>query len=282
MSDTSDTTTSDPDDTRPKVLFAVMSAGSPRLSHVESVISIMGRDSLGPDLISLGVAFHQSGPYLDMGRNNLTAECMARSDFDWLIYVDDDIQFTPEAASTLVTTAIAHDRHLACGPYASYDPVMGKVALVAYQLVPYDPTHHTDAQKMSRFVDGRFFHPIPADATPTVPTDISSAGAGFMAVSRHLLTEMAKQYAEPQPWWAVGPVPGFPDPDNPSRDNPVSAAVNIGEDHYFCLRAQAGGHRLLLVPDARVTHIKQMYLPVPDPSHRYDPDSPTLTGRPMD
>lgn len=249
------------------VCFATLSAGQPLLAHVNSLLEIHPRTSLGPEFEVVNVITAQSGPYLDVGRNDLVANALAQSTADWFIWLDDDVQFTPDAARTLLSTAITMSRDFASGPYASWDPIFGP-CIVAYRLTDFDPDIHPEKIEPHRLADGRFFHPIPLDACPTAPTDVSSFGAGFMATSRVMLEDMQSKFANPQPWFAEQVIPG------------VNGGIWLGEDHIFCMRAHHIGYPPLLVPDAKVTHIKRTHLQIPDPTRTYDPESPTLVKNP--
>lgn len=243
-------------DTRIKVCFATLTAGSPQIHHVNSVLSVMSPDSLGSRYEVVGTINGTSGPYLDVGRNDLVLQALERTDADWFIWLDDDIEFTADAARALLDAAIDSGHDIASGPYACIDPHFG-LSICAYRLTPYDPDTHPERLAIAQLADGRFFHPIPLDACPTSPTEVSSFGAGFMATSRALLDLMRAHFAPPQPWFAEMVVPG------------IDGGMWLGEDHIFCLRASHLNRQPLLVPDARVTHIKRMKLAVPDPTRTY-------------
>lgn len=249
---------------KPRVCFATLSAGQPLIQHVNCLLAAQSRDFLGPDFEVCNVITAHSGPYLDVGRNDLVARALSSTDADWFVWLDDDVQFTADAARTLLSTAIAMNRDFASGPYASWDPIFGP-CIVAYRLTAYDPDIHPDAIAPHRLSDGRFFHPIPIDACPRVPTDVSSFGAGFMATSRKMLDHMRSMFANPQPWFAEQVLPG------------IDGGMWLGEDHVFCLRAGHIGYPALLVPDAKVTHIKRTHIAIPEPTRDYDENSPTLT-----
>lgn len=250
-------------DTNPPVTvtFATLTAGRPHIEHVRSTRAVMSPDSLGPGYKVLGVVDGISGPYLDIGRNQLVARLLAddtTSTSDWFIFLDDDIGFTPEHATALLDAAITHDTGCAGGPYVCFDPFYGQ-AICAYRAEHYSPDTHPEGLAPSVQPDGRVLVPVPLHSLPTVPTPVDSFGAGFMAVSRDLLERMRTAFVHPQEWFAELVVPS---------GNPDTGGLWLGEDHVFCIRAAILGSRPLLVPDARVTHYKTAGFVVPDPTHR--------------
>src|SRR5574343_106093 len=246
----------------PKVTFATLSAGQPLLDHMRSVMAVMNTDALGDGYEVVAAVSASSGPYLDMGRNQLIESLMSSPDTrasDWFIFLDDDIIFTPDAARALLDGARASNTLLASGPYACQDPYFG-ASICAYDLTLFDPDVHPAQVERNRLEDGKFFRPIPINACPTSPTPVSAFGAGFMAVHCTLLEKMAGSYRRPQQWFAELVLPGF--------DLGDGEGMWVGEDLVFCLRAH-NFCRPYLIPDARVEHLKRQRLIVPEPSITY-------------
>ena len=260
MSDTTHSEHYDP--TRTNVTFATLSAGSPTLDHMRSVLAVDSPRSLGESYNVLAVVNASSGPYLDMGRNQLVESIIGNEitrDSDWFVFLDDDIVFTPEAARALLDGATKYATRLASGPYACNDPYFG-ASICAYSLTHYDPDVHPAQIERNRLSDGRFFHPIPINACPESPVPIDAFGAGFMAVHTSLIAEMGAAYKNPQRWFAELVLDGF--------GLGEGEGMWLGEDLIFCLRA-ANFTTPYLIPDARVQHQKRQTLIVPEPSVAY-------------
>lgn len=255
-------------DTPITVTFATLSAGQPLLDHMRSVQTVMSSESLGERYKVLCHVSAASGPYLDMGRNQLVETLLNdpdTRDSDWFVMLDDDIVFTPENARDLLdhATSTPTPTLLASGMYACVDPNFGH-SICAYNLTPYDPDVHPEAIAPHRLEDGRFFCPIPIDAAPTTSVPIDAFGAGFMAVHRDLLHRMGAAYKNPQRWFAELVLTGFNPSDDPDAE-PVG--MWIGEDLIFCLRA-ANFTQPYLVP-VGVEHLKRQKLIVPAPTREY-------------
>jgi len=263
MSDTSDT---------PTVTFATLSAGHPHIEHMRSCQSVMGRHSL-PGFEVIAVTSGTSGPYLDIGRNQLVARLLddpLTAASDWFVFLDDDIAFTPEQATALLNGAIAQDTRIASGPYWCMDPNFG-ASICAYQLTAFDEATHPEACRWSVQPDGRFLRVLGFDELASDPLPVTSFGAGFMAVHRTLLLEMRGQFGHPQEWFAEMVIPsGHPD---------VVGGLWLGEDHMFCLRAGVMDEQPYLVPGARgIIHYKTVGMVVPEPQPSSDPAQHAALG----
>lgn len=246
---------------KPTVTFATLSAGHPHIAHMRSCQAVMAHGSLGPNYEVLAVTNGTSGPYLDIGRNQLVKQLLddpVLATSDWFVFLDDDIAFTPSHATALLDAAIASNTRIASGPYWCLDPNFGE-AICAYKLTPYDPAVHPESCHWSIQPDGQFLRVLRFDELGNDPLPVTSFGAGFMAVHRTLLEEFADAFAHPQKWFAEMVLPsGHPE---------SQGGLWHGEDHMFCLRAIALGETPILVPGARgIIHYKTVGMVVPEPT----------------
>lgn len=181
-----------------------------------------------------GFLARTSGPYLDSGRNKLVADFMADDELgDWLLFVDDDIEFSPSDIEELF--AVAHHEHapVVSGVYVSALPEGRRViAFRRDENMCHVPLELDEVQG-----DG------------VLPID--SAGAGFMAISRPLLQRMLDLHGAPDPWFC----------------EPIMYQRQHGEDLGFFMRVRDMGVQPLLACSVKVGHIKTVKytaLPVGD------------------
>lgn len=224
--------------------IAVMSSGRPLLENTNSVYR--AREASFPRFTLNNIRFSYGGIYLHFGRSEIVQWFLNESDSDFLLWVDDDVLFTPEDIDTLTNEAIIRGSHFASGTYANINADYGLICC-AYNLTS-DP--EAKGQQLS---DGRRLVPIPEADTPACCTEVDAVGFGFVLTSRFLLAHMLETFGRAAPWFGPDFLAG---PD----DNPY---VQIGEDFSFCTRASRLGHRPLLVPTPGVAHYKYVPLRLP-------------------
>lgn len=174
-----------------------------------------------------------SGPYLDSGRNKLVQDFMADEQLgDWLLFVDDDIVFSPSDVETLF--GFADDKHpVVSGVYVS--PLEGHGRCP----VAYRRNENMDHIPLNLSVVAQVDHPVPVD----------SAGAGFLALHRPFLQRMADLYGPPDPWFS----------------EPIRFQRHHGEDLGFFMRCLEMGVQPWLHCGVKLGHIKTvMYTPFSD------------------
>jgi hypothetical protein len=227
-----------PEPPRPKVVAGLITAASVRVEHAVSTINALQAPT-GLD----GYIVVSSGPYLDMGRNKVVRKFLSDewSHADFLLMVDDDISYTVEGIDRLVEETVEYHRltgvwPLTGGPYRGFSG--SRENIIAYR------KHPTDADP-TRFE----FRDLPLDeftaADPDDFIDVDAFGTGFMLIHRSILDEMAHRFDAPQEWFIEGPAQG---------------GDWFGEDLFFCMRAQALGHPILIHPAVRLVHYKEIGL----------------------
>ena len=187
--------------------------------------------------------FNACGPYLDDGRNRVVeAATLMEEPWDWLLFVDSDIEFSVQDVIDLLTWAQEDPaaRPIVGGTYFSSNG--SQFFTVAYRLDRGEPTGPYVAipiDEVSKMVESGEDEPMLVDAL----------GTGFMAIHRSVIDEMPKVWLRPQPWFAEL-VTALDD----------GKPVHMGEDLTFCARAQEMGYPIWLHTGVRLVHYKTVGL----------------------
>lgn len=160
--------------------------------------------------------------YLHMGRTECVSEFMADPDFgDWLLFIDDDLQFSQAALDTIIATCDSGVGHIIGGVY--WSPLSGTsdpTSDVWPVVMSFSP-----GERESHLRDTFVHRPYPrkwvANQPPAQPFPVDAIGTGFMAISRVCLQAMYDHYPQPLPWFGLD----------------VIDEVAVGEDLAFCYRA---------------------------------------------
>jgi len=175
-----------------------------------------------------------SGPNIARVRNELAAWFLLERREPWLLMVDSDMAFAPDALERLL--AAADQRHA---------PIVGGLCFsqgddgplsTMYELVP----HEDGAGTFTRYQQW------PEDTLHKV----SATGAAFLLVHRYVFERVAKGWGRPRkhdPVW-----PWF-------RESAMGTRV-MGEDLTFCLRAAAAGYPIHVHTGVQIGHMKSTML----------------------
>lgn len=240
----------------PRVLIANINRGQISAGMMMGVIDAMTNGYVR------WVVLAESGPYLDSGRNMAVANAMQQEEWDWLLFVDSDIEFKGSHVRQLLAPYTSgwldprlhpvmggiYVNPFADGGVPGEDPAEDRVGPVAYEWVQRDDLHGELAgvptwtfRRLSRkslaALDGRG---IGAEDV----CEVACVGTGFLALHRSLLDHMREVYPEPLPWF----------------DEPVRDAVHYGEDMGFCLRVRDLGYPVLVNRACTPLHHKTLKL----------------------
>lgn len=231
------------------VVAATITASHVRVEMATSVLVAMNVDKAVTRWM-----VQTSGPYLDMSRNRATrrflnypAELAEGEHYDeeFMLWVDSDEQFTGDDVKALVKTARAHHKKHGVWPVvggAYLGIAGGQHVVVAYRW--QEEKRDTDGVMIQNLVS------IPRDEMKKkTPVEVDAIGTGFMLIHRSILEEMAGHFPEPQPWYYEGPM-----------KMGDGSGVWFGEDLWFCFRAAALGHPILLHRGVKLVHYKDIGL----------------------
>lgn len=242
--------------TKVRVALCGLTRGEPRLEHMQA-----RRDAINAGVARLDI-LQPGTPYLDVERNKLVRTFLTGLDekgvrqfpeeylCDFLLMLDDDIEFTPEDVTAVVDLALKY--HLDTGVM----PVVSG----CYRST-YEDQHITVAYTLGDIdrKDGkRQLCPITLEETveSKVPIEIDAAGAGFLLTHRSTLLEMAEKFGDqyPQEFYSESAWP---------EDAALAKGEKarwMGEDIIYCLRAKSLGHPVLLHRGVRLKHYKTLAL----------------------
>ncbi len=246
----------------PRVVIATISRDSLRMGMVGGVIQSLQAG------VAHGFVMAESGPYLDSGRNRAVANCLTQPPdaWEWLLFIDSDVEFTPEHIATLFSpytytpeseyplSATTHP--LIAGIYANpfNDEVPGeeegadRIGPVAYEWVSV-----TNLAGELAGIPTETFRRLSRKSLAALPSvddhhedvcGVAAVGTGFMGIHRSFLTHMESEYAQPLPWF----------------EEPVHNGIHYGEDMGFCLRLMDMGYPVLVHRGVTPLHHKTIKL----------------------
>jgi hypothetical protein len=236
------------------VTMCVTSAGRPTVQSAKSWLTYQLALPADPWVII------PNGPYMDQGRNRTTFAALASTQTEWLLSIDDDVEFTPYDVADLIAWATSHNIHVAGGIYPS--PHDGKNFAVAYR---HDPTSLGPDGLPDGYIDLTVEEIDAMDPNDPATCTVAAVGPGFLLVHRAVYELMRFVYAPPQPWFAELTVP-MPDPRDEME---ATIGTHLGEDLTFCRRLWAIGIPVHVHPAIRLVHYKTLGVAIPPhPSRR--------------
>lgn len=182
---------------------------------------------------------------IDRARNGLVHEYLTRSDAEYLLFVDADIQFRPED----VLAMMSFDKDLICGPYPKKH--------INWPVVIEAIKHGVEDQSILNKLVGEYvFTPLDGDTKMEKIIRVSEAGTGMMLIRRSVFEKMKE---------------AFPENYYISDDSRVletegkremhayfrTAIVDnryLSEDYYFCHKWREIGGDVWLFPWSQCTH----------------------------
>lgn len=239
-------------DAESTVTVCLTSGGRPVVEFLVSCLNV--ERTRGPRRVEWVVI--PNGPYMDQGRNRTAYTAMVAHDSEWLLTLDDDLQFTPDHIENLIQWAVEHRIHVAGGVYGS--PHDGKTYAVAYR-------HDTNPDNLAPDGQPDGYIDLTVDEIDAMDPDdpstcqVAAVGTGFLLVHRSVMEVMRFIYAPPQPWFAELTVP-MPDPRDEMSE---TIGTHLGEDLTFCRRLWSIGIPVHLAPHIRLTHYKTLGITLP-------------------
>lgn len=150
---------------------------------------------------------------------NVCAAAFMKTDYERLMFIDSDIEFTPEDVGKL----FAMDMPIAVGVYRMKKP----------------------GSKYAAWRDGELVDDLDQFGAPIA---VDYAGTGFMMIKRAVFQEIREEYPE----WAyeegqVGDCFAY-------FQDPIMDGFHCSEDYFFCRTWRDLGHEVWMDPSVRLTH----------------------------
>lgn len=174
-----------------------------------------------------GVISMVSGPRIASARNNIVQTFLDHTTSAWLLMVDSDMLWTPQAFHKLITHAHPRDY-----------PIVGGLCFGGGRSGGMFPTLYA-------LRPGTDDNPDPVQIIEDYPDDamckVDATGAAFLLMHRDTLKKIGAEFAGPSPWFAEGT---------------VYKGLAFGEDWAFCMRAKSMGIPVHVNTGVKIGHVK--------------------------
>lgn len=137
------------------------------------------------------------------------------SDYEYMMWLDADIDFTPEDVAKLWNMDV-------------------DIAVGVYRM-------KTDEHKWSAWVGGKLVDLDELDG----PTEVDYAGTGFMLIKRQVLEKLSKKVELYEN--EVKDIPAL-------YQTPIRHGTLLSEDYFFCELARDNGFKVMMDPTVRLGH----------------------------
>jgi len=196
----------------------------------DSMLALHVHDLLGPGRLA-GRIGRYSSANISNARNGVVRQFLEKSTADWLLMIDTDMSFPPDAVDRLLVNASR-----------SRAPIVGGLCFGVEdgELFPtlYDVREDADGVHMVRY------HEYPADSM----FQVAATGAAFLLMHRDALQRIGQAQADAgntaYPWFQETALNGAP----------------MGEDVTFCLRAGMLGIPVWVDTGLPIGHMKSYEL----------------------
>lgn len=175
----------------------------------------------------------RAGALLDIYRNMIIETFLTDYDFEWLWFLDSDVQIDNTTLYTLLDAADPSTRPVLTGIYPTLDR-WG---------VPHPSLWYRGQDEQGRSTMVQHNTIPPADEDGLILVD--GCGAGCLLIHRSLLQAMRNVFPAAKPWFDMGV---------------LNHSIPIGEDFTFCDRVSQMGYPILAHKDALVDHYKDIKL----------------------
>ena len=203
---------------------------------MESIIRMYATDDARPTPRLLrgagGTLGVQSGPRIAEARNAVIDGFLRQTTGEWLLMVDTDMVFTPDAVDALFDAADPEDCPIV-GGLCFGGGRGGRMFPTLYRLNPDVEPGQSPIEVIEDY---------PKDAL----CEVTATGAAFLLMHRAALVKIGDHYGKPYPWFAEGTV--------------AKGGMTFGEDTAFCIRAQSLGIPIHVHTGAKVGHVKPQIL----------------------
>lgn len=177
---------------------------------------------------------------LDIYRNMVVEQFLSETEFEWLWFIDSDIEIFNDTLYTLIDSADPTSIPVISGIY----PMAGKNGESHPSLWYWGEGETENRMSMTPCLT------IP-EPGPNGLVKVDGVGAGCLLLHRSLLETMRTVYPPAKPWFDMGVFDGIP----------------CGEDFTFCHRVKQMGFDIYAHPSALVNHFKEFKLTLKDTSN---------------
>lgn len=224
-----------------RVAISTITRGTPRVEYVGSLFGIYKSPHLS--YIDLRPTL-----YLHHGRSEATLDFLDNDRGDWLFFIDDDTEFTPNAFNTVLDACDPETAPICGGIYWSPNMGTSDPTSDVFPVIFQHQAGQRDSQYRDTFVDKPY--PRGWTAAQVDPFPVDAIGTGFLCVHKSVFLRLKGHFPPPLHWFDMETVDG----------------VACGEDLVFCHRARELGYPIHAVPlsASDIAHIKTVKIRMPD------------------
>lgn len=210
------------------VVVAHIHPGQVSSYFLHSLTGMLLADRVGKQRI-VGLLQEWSSANVSQPRNNLTEQFLDRYTADWLLWVDSDMSFAPDALEQLLANA---DPETA--------PIVGGLCFGSSNGALFPTIYQWGETEHGQLVTWRSY-----DYTPDAMVQVGATGAAFLLIHRSaLVTIRERKFNAVFPWFQETELAGKP----------------AGEDLTFCIRAGICGIPVYVNTAVKVGHHKSQLL----------------------
>ena len=189
--------------------------------------------------------FMMNESLIDRGRNGIVHEFLTRSNADYLLFIDADVQFRPED----VLMMMSYDKDIICGPYPKKH-INWPVIIAAVKNGMDDPAY------LEKLVGEYVFSTLDDDTKVGEIVRVAEAGTGFMLIKRSVFEKMAKAFPENAyvSDHSADVLKGVEKKMFAYFRTGIFNGRYLSEDYYFCHKWREIGGDVWLFPWALTTH----------------------------
>jgi hypothetical protein len=245
-----------------KVAISTLTAGDIRHGTFSSWNDLVRYDVIGESgqdgcqhVLAGGSIELLSGPRVAEGRSQIVDAFLKREiykDVDWLLMIDSDMTFQPDALCQLLGHAYDGKRNAKKHKPECY--VIGGLCFAGGRTKMYPTIYKGVTRKAWDDTDQVVPEPI-TDYPRNELVKVMATGAAFLLVHRNVLIHMNM----PHPDGFATDVHGQPNP-HPWFVEGLSKGVQFGEDVAFCMRANALGYGVYVHTGVQTGHLKTIEL----------------------
>lgn len=225
-----------------KVMLATpMYGGLGNTMYMSSVLQL--QDQFLKRGIFLYHCFMMNESLIDRARNGLVDEFLSRSDADYLLFVDADIQFRPEDVMAMMT----YERDIICAPYPKKH-INWPVIIRAIK------SGIDDVDVLEKLVGEYVFTPLEDSYFNEEIVKVSEAGTGLMLIHRSVFKKMMEAYPENYYECDDAKAGYYGKRMYAFFRTEIHEKRYLSEDYYFCKKWRDMGGDVWLFPWAQTVH----------------------------
>lgn len=219
------------------VLIGNVNPGTVHSDYMVAILNFMQYDRENRAIFK-GYLPWRASYLLDIYRNMVVESFLTDTDFEWLWFIDSDIEIEPTTLYTLIDAA---------------DPTTVPVISAIYPMAGKNGNAHPSLWHWGEENGRKQFIPydVIPDPNPAGLVQADGVGAGCLLIHRSFLQAMRTIYPPSKPWFDMGTFEGIP----------------CGEDFTFCHRVAQMGYTIYAHPSALVNHFKEFKLTLKDTSN---------------